>query len=79
MKGERKQRKSSAQLKDFLAILTIGLCKAKISESHFSHVRFSATPWTVAHRVPLSRRFSMQEYWNGLPCPPSGAIPDPGM
>ena len=34
MKGERKQRKSSAQLKDFLAILTIGLCKAKISESH---------------------------------------------
>ena len=33
MKGERKQRKSSAQLKDFLAILTIGLCKAKISES----------------------------------------------
>ena len=33
MKGERKQRKSSAQLEDFLAILTIGLCKAKVSES----------------------------------------------
>ena len=46
MKGERKQRKSSAQLEDFLAILTIGLCKAKISESH-SVMFDSATPWTV--------------------------------
>ena len=33
MKGQRKQRKSSAQLEDFLVILTIGLCKAKVSES----------------------------------------------
>ena len=43
--------------------------------------RFScvfATPWTVAHQVPLSRRFSRQEYWSGLPCPPPGHLPDPG-
>ena len=20
-----------------------------------------------------------QEYWDGLPCPPPGALPDPGM
>ena len=25
------------------------------------------TPWTVAHQAPLSKRFSRQEYWNGLP------------
>ena len=35
--------------------------------------------WTVAHQVPLSVRFSWQEYWSGLPCPPPGDVPDPGM
>ena len=28
-----------------------------------------ATPWTVAHQVPLSMEFSRQEYWSGLPFP----------
>ena len=28
-----------------------------------------ATPWTVAHQAPLSRAFSRQEYWRGLPFP----------
>ena len=23
--------------------------------------------------------FSRHEYWNGLPCPPPGSLPDPGM
>ena len=23
--------------------------------------------------------FSRQEYWSGLPCPPPGHLPDPGM
>ena len=36
------------------------------------------TPWTVARREPLSMRFSRQEYWSGLPCPPPGVLPDPG-
>ena len=35
--------------------------------SHFSRVRFFATPWTVARQVPLSMGFSRQEYWSGLP------------
>ena len=30
----------------------------------------SATSWTVACQAPLSRVFSRQEYWSGLPCPP---------
>ena len=25
------------------------------------------------------RGFSKQEYWSGLPCPPSGDFPDPGI
>ena len=36
------------------------------------------TPWTVAHEVPLSKGFSRQEYWSGLPCPPPGDLPNPG-
>ena len=39
----------------------------------------SATLWTVAHQAPLSLGFSKQEYWSGLPCPPPGDLPDPGM
>ena len=35
------------------------------------------TPWTIAHQIPLSIRFSRQEYWSGLPFPPPGAFPEP--
>ena len=38
---------------------------------------FSANPWTVARQAPLSMGFSRQKYWNGLPCPPPGDLPDP--
>ena len=44
-----------------------------------SGVRFFATPWTVAHQAPLSVKFSRQEYWSGLPFPPPGGLPDPGI
>ena len=40
--------------------------------SHFSHVRFFATPWTVAHQASLSMGFSRQEYWSWLPFPTPG-------
>ena len=36
------------------------------------------TLWTVACQAPLSMRFSRQEYWSGLPCPPQGDLPNPG-
>ena len=38
-----------------------------------------ATLWTVAHQASLSMGFSRQEYWSGLPCPPPGDLPDPGI
>ena len=47
--------------------------------SHFSHVRFFATPWTVACQAPLSTGFSRQEYWSGKPLPPPGDLPDLGI
>ena len=47
--------------------------------SHVSHVRLFATPWTVARQAPLSMGFSRQGYWSGLPCPPPGDLPSPGI
>ena len=38
-----------------------------------------AIPLTIAHQAPLSMGFSRQEYWSGLPFPPAGDLPDPGM
>ena len=46
--------------------------------SRFSRVRLFATAWTVARRAPLSMRFSNQEHWSGLPCPPAGVFPTQG-
>ena len=46
--------------------------------SRFIHVQLFVTLWTVAHQAPLSKGFSRQEYWSGLPCPPPGDLPDPG-
>ena len=44
-----------------------------------SHVQLFATPWIVACQSPLSMGFPRQEYWSGLPCPPPGDLPDPGI
>ena len=38
-----------------------------------------ATPWTIDCQAPLSIGFSRQEYWNGLPFPSPGDLPDPGI
>ena len=35
------------------------------------------SPWTVAHQAPLSKGFSRQEYWSGLPFISPGDFPDP--
>ena len=47
--------------------------------NRFSRVQLFETPWTVARQAPLSMGFSRQEYWNGLPCPPSGGLPYTGI
>ena len=39
----------------------------------------SETVWTIVCLAPLSMGFSRQEYWSGLPCPPPGDLPDPGI
>ena len=47
--------------------------------SHISHIQLFATPWTVSCQILLSMGFSRQEYWSGLPCPPPGDLPNPGI
>ena len=32
-----------------------------------------------AYKAPLSTGFPRQEYWSGLPLPPPGDLPDPGI
>ena len=58
---------SSPQSPDFVFVVTLLGC-----------ISF-ATPWTVARQAPLSIGFPKQEYWSGLPFPPPGDLPDPGI
>ena len=44
----------------------------------FSVASDSATPRIIASQSPLSREFSRQEYWSGLPFPSPGGLLDPG-
>ena len=44
-----------------------------------SRVQLFATPWTVAHLAVLSMEFPREEYWSGLPFPPPGELPNPGI
>ena len=44
-----------------------------------NHARLFVALWTVARQAPLSMGFSRQEHWSGLPCPPPGDRPEPGM
>ena len=54
-----------------MTLLAVCVC---VSHSVVSE---SATPWTVAHQAPLSKGFSRQEYWSGLPFPSPGDLPNP--
>ena len=50
----------------------------KVKVKSLSRVQLFATLWTVAYQAPLSMEFFRQEYWSGLPFPPSGDLPHPG-
>ena len=43
------------------------------------HVQLFVTLWAVAHQASLSMGFSRQQYWSGLPCPPSWDLPNSGI
>ena len=69
---------SAQTLKTRTHIISSWLDGARVL-SHFRRVQHFATPWTVARQAPLSMGFSRREDWSGLPCPPPGGLPDPGV
>ena len=58
--------------------MPVCVCVSECPQS-FSHVGFVVTPWAVGHQAPLSMKFHRQEYSCGLPFPPPGNLPDPGV
>ena len=71
----------------YMCVCVICMCVYTHTHTHtcmcmlscFSHVQLFATLWTIACQAPLSMGFSRQEDWSGLPCPPLGDLPDPGI
>ena len=47
--------------------------------SCFSCVQLCVTPWTSVYQAPLSMGFPRQAYWNQLPFPSPGDVPNPGL
>ena len=45
----------------------------------YACVHVQSTQWTVANQSPLSLGFPRQEFWSGLPLPPPGGLPNPGI
>ena len=43
------------------------------------HLQLFVPLWTIVWQAPLFMGFSRQEYWIGLPCPPPGDLPNPGI
>ena len=56
-----------------------GPCSSCFMLSRFSRIWLCTIPRTAARQAPLSMGFSRQEYWSGLPCPPPGDLPYPGI
>ena len=50
----------------------------RIGAQSLSHVQVFTFPWTVAHQPPVSKVFSRQEYWIGLPFLTPEGLPNPG-
>ena len=61
------------------SVLEPSLIYIPVSVCLLSCVWLFAAPWTIAHQVPLLMEFSRQEYWNRLPFPTPGDLPEPGI
>ena len=64
-------RKEKCGLETYLEVVSLNW-------KSLSCVRLFATPWSIARQAPLSREFSRQEYWSGLPFLSPGDFHNPG-
>ena len=55
------------------------VCGVHVHICMLSQVQLFVTPWTIVRQAPLSMGFPRQEYWKGLPFPPPGELPNPGI
>ena len=55
------------------------MCECVLNKTLCTWVWLFLTSLSVAHQAPLSREFSRQEYWSGLPGPPPVYLPNPGL
>ena len=51
----------------------------RVSKSQTWLSNWTKLNWTVTCQAPLSMGFSRQKYWSGLPWPPPGDLPNPGI
>ena len=63
----------------FLGRRTKFLSVRALCAQWLGRVQLFATLWTVACQALLSMGFPRQEYWSGLPFPPLGDLPYPGI
>ena len=68
MGGREQEQDRRGHGQRFTAVLTVLRC-----------VQLFVAPWTVACQASLSMGFPREEYWSGLPYPPPGDLPDPGI
>ena len=68
-----KELDTTEQLSLSLSYIYVCVCVP----SHFTHIQLFVILWTVAFQASLSMGFSRQDYWNGLPFPSPGDLPNP--
>ena len=58
---------------------SVGVWEGCAVLSRFSCVQLFVIKWTIALQAPLSIGFPRQQYCRGLPFPPPGDLPSPGI
>ena len=71
-------KKKADNLRMFVWFLRV-MYKKHIFLVLLSRALLFATPWTIAARLLCPRDSPGKEYWSGLPCPPPGDLPKPGI
>ena len=78
--SQRSSSQTQRGARDLLGAGHLGIpCLCVCIHAHSLSVRFFAAPRTTVRQAPLSMGFSRQESWSGLPSPPPGDLPDPGI
>ena len=57
----------------------LAICGYVLSAQLFPTLCHPMDLWTIALQAPLPMEFSRQEYWNEVPFPTEGDLPNPGI